>query len=80
MSDAWQPISTAPKTGSRFSSAGPIVLLASDSGHRAVGYWGKDIDGIEGWINPHDHLRMNYWNAFVWWMAIPDVSSRSEAP
>lgn len=74
----WQPMDTAPKGPTRFSGNGPIVALASDHGHRALGYWGKGIDGVEGWINPHDHLRMRYWNEFTWWMPLPDVPSREE--
>ena len=70
----WQPIETAPKDSEhKYSAAGPIVALASDYGHRAIGYWGKGIDGAEGWINPHDHLRMSYGDSFSWWMPIPDL-------
>lgn len=74
----WQPIETAPKGGSKFSKRhSPIVALASTSGHRAMGYWGEGLDGAEGWINPHDHLRMSYWNAFTHWMPLPDVPSEA---
>lgn len=66
----WQPIATAPRE--KIGGCANVILLASDSGHRALGYWGKGIDGVEGWINIHDHLRMNYWNAFTHWMPAPE--------
>lgn len=72
MSD-WQPIETAPKDheieGGTF---GPTILLASTSGHRAIGYWGKGRRNASyGWVNPHDHLVMDYWNAFTHWLPLP---------
>lgn len=71
MSD-WHPISTAPKTQDDPDvSCGPIVVLASLYGHRAVGYWGRGVDSREGWVNPHDHLVMDYWNSFTHWMPLP---------
>lgn len=73
MMSEWQPIETAPKVSKDKHLGPPIVALASDSGHRAVGYWGKGTGDVEGWINPHDHRRMAYWNAFVWWMPLPAV-------
>ena len=66
----WQPIETAPKTGNKLSGAGPLILLASPTGHRAVGYWGTGISGEIGWINPHDHLPMWYQNEFTHWAPI----------
>ena len=69
----WQPIETAPKEREHeYSGCGPMIALASDFGHRAVGYWGKGRNGIEGWINPHDHLLMDYWNRFSWWMPLSE--------
>lgn len=74
MSD-WQDISTAP-TGPviKGGTFGPMVLLASTSGQRAIGYWGNGASGETGWINPHDHLLMRYWNAFTHWMPLPAPS------
>lgn len=65
----WQPIGTAPKAAvDALSNYGPTILLASNSGHRAVGYWRLDN---HGWANLHDHLVMNYWNEFTHWMPMP---------
>ena len=74
----WQPIETAPKDGSEFSHMGPMILLASPFGHFAVGYWGKGLDRAMGWINPNDHRRMDYWNAFTHWMPLPERPARPE--
>lgn len=70
----WQPIETAPRERrDRFSGGGPIIALASPRGYRALGYWGKCRDGREGWINPHDHLVMDYSKSFTHWMPLPEV-------
>ena len=69
---AWRPISSAPKDRED-ECGGPLIALASDFGHRAIGYWGRGLDGAEGWINPHDHLRMDYWNSFTHWMPLPPL-------
>lgn len=70
----WQPIETAPKKSTDPDvSFGPMIILASTSGHRAIGYW-SDGYGVrrEGWVNPHDHQVMNYWKAFTHWMPLPE--------
>jgi hypothetical protein len=69
----WRPILTAAKGPLELSNCGPIIALASNHGHRALGYWGKGLGQQEGWINPHDHQRMDYWNAFAWWMPLAEV-------
>jgi len=72
-SSLWRPISTAPKEPLELSDCGPIIALASNHGHRALGYWGKGDGQQEGWINPHDHRRMDYWSAFAWWMPLAEA-------
>jgi len=69
----WQPIETAPKVAEpdSLSSMGPMIMLASSHGHIAIGYWGSGVDRVQGWINPNDHRRMDYWNEFEFWMPIP---------
>lgn len=69
-----------PKGPTDLSTSGPLVALASDHGHRAVGYWGGGIDRVEGWINPDSHRRMSYGNAFTWWMPLPETPPTQEAP
>jgi hypothetical protein len=71
----WHPIETAPKKHNHEgASCGPLVLLASTYGHLAVGYWGRGIaNASEGWCNPHDHLPMQYWNAFTHWQPLPEA-------
>lgn len=65
----WRPIQSAPKAAvDALSNFGPTILLASNSGHRAVGYWRLDK---HGWANLHDHLVMEYWNEFTHWMRLP---------
>ena len=77
----WQPIETAPKKKSpraRKFESGPLILLASTFGHIAVGYWGLGRRNTEKcWCNVHDHMPMEYWNAFTHWMPIP---MQPEAP
>ena len=72
----WRPIETAPKTrdDNRF---GPLIVLASTSGHRAIGYWGERC-GRWGWVNPNDHQIMDYWNAFTHWMPLPPPAPGKE--
>jgi hypothetical protein len=70
---AWRPIVEAPKTRPDLET-GPMIILASAHGHRAVGYWGANRDGREGWVNPHDHLVMEYWNAFTHWMPLEPLA------
>lgn len=67
---SWRPIETAPKTRDD-TLFGPLVVLASESGHRAIGYWGERC-GREGWVNPHDHQIMDYWNAFTHWQPLDE--------
>lgn len=65
----WRPIQSAPKAAlDALSNFGPTILLASNSGHRAVGYWRLDK---HSWANLHDHVVMNYWNEFTHWMPLP---------
>ena len=69
----WQPIETAPKVKRNKYDSAPIVLLASDRGHRALGYWGKGIRNTsETWISIHDHAPIEYWNSLTHWMLAPD--------
>jgi len=78
----WRPIETAPKTrdDNRF---GPLIVLASTSGHWAIGYWAIGYWGERcgrwGWVNPHDHQIMDYWNAFTHWMPLPPAPGEEEA-
>jgi hypothetical protein len=69
----WQPIETAPKAPEHeHTTFGPMVVLASKYGHRAIGYWSDGRGALPaGWVNPHDHLIMIYWNAFTHWMPLP---------
>ena len=70
----WQPIETAPRgENDKKSSFGPTILLGSDHGHRAVGYWSKGWDDRpEGWANLDNHRVMSYWKAFSRWMPLPE--------
>jgi len=76
----WQPVETAPKIElderGRPHPCGPMLLLASEAAHIAVGYWRKDEGREGGWYNPHDHRRMEYWNVFTHWMPIPALPKR----
>ena len=69
----WQPIETAPKVPEHeHTTVGPMVVLASKYGHRAIGYWSDGRGALPaGWVNPHDHLIMIYWSAFTHWMPLP---------
>lgn len=69
----WQPIETAPKTPmDDDASSGPVILLASISGHRAIGYWGRGIaNQRHGWVSLHDHMIMSYGTSFTHWCPIP---------
>lgn len=74
---AWQPIETAPKVNDDPELPfGPMVLLCSTHAHIAVGYWGEGLSGRKGWVNPHDHRVMEYWNGFTHWMPIPERPPR----
>lgn len=78
----WQPIETAPKSPVEDGcSFGPIIALASTSAHRALGYWSNG-EGARpaGWVNPHDHRVMEYWNAFTHWMPLPPLHGEDTAP
>jgi hypothetical protein len=68
----WMGINTAPKTQPN-SMCGPVILLASTSGHKAVGYWGKGRGIGEGWICLRDHLRFDYGDSFTHWREFPEL-------
>ena len=72
----WGPIETAPKTQDE-SRFGPLIVLTSTHGHRAIGYWGER-GGRWGWVNPNDHQIMDYWNAFTHWMPLPPAPKEVE--
>lgn len=72
----WRPIETAPKTQDE-SRFGPLIVLTSTHGHRAIGYWGER-GGRWGWVNPNDHQIMDYWNAFTHWMPLPPAPKEVE--
>lgn len=69
----WQPIETAPKEAEHEDiHVGPMIVLASTLGHRAIGYWSGGYGALpRGWINPHDHMPMKYWKEFTHWMPLP---------
>jgi len=75
--DEWKPISEATKVkmderGEPYPF-GPMLILASEFAHIAVGYWRQDPGEESGWYSPHDHKRINYWNSFTHWLPIPDL-------
>lgn len=76
----WQPIATAPRepvvSGATF---GPMILLGSVYGQRAIGYWGRGAGNQrEGWVNPHDHMVMDYWGQFTHWQTLPDIPENDD--
>lgn len=78
--NAWQPIESAPKVKLDDSGdplpCGPMLILASEFAHIAIGYWRQDPGEEGGWYNPHDHRRMAYWNAFTHWIQVPELPKR----
>lgn len=78
---AWQPIETAPREPVEPYGSAPILLLASASGHRALGYWGKGRRNTDQtWIALHDHMPISYWNALEFWMIAPSPPAALTAP
>lgn len=62
----WRTIETAPKAEGG-STIGPVIMLASDHGHRTIGYWHEG----SGWRSTHSHDVIEYWNALTHWMPLP---------
>ena len=70
----WQPIDTAPKSGSKYSRKfGPMILLATTTGSWAIGYWDEEglaPSGKRGWICIQSH-RPLYTQKWTHWMPLP---------
>ena len=74
--EGWRPIETAPKDGSKWHpERGPVVLLGSVFGQRALAYW----DG-ECWASLHDHRRLDYWNAMTHWQSVAEAPTDQPLP